>query len=233
VYAYDNTKPITTYLYSKFIEEKTSKGTYGDKVEALLGIPNTDIEHMIKIGEEMISIVENTTKRIFNNHTPPVYNETLGYEIVTINSPVFQSELGNLGYDKYPNAVIVVYNINLSIGKVILSLRSHNDGPNVAEIAEKFGGGGHAHAAGFSIPVNKFGREEGDGGLTKKEVKHIKERSKAFIESRKKEGHRLSIWSPSKDVDMMEVLYGLLPYDYDIIVLDYISLLRGVDGEQQ
>lgn len=84
-----------------------------------------------------------------------------------------------------------------------------------------------------SIPVNKFGREEGDGGLTKKEVKHIKERSKAFIESRKKEGHRLSIWSPSKDVDMMEVLYGLLPYDYDIIVLDYISLLRGVDGEQQ
>ena len=40
VYAYDNTKPITTYLYSKFIEEKTSKGTYGDKVEALLGIPS-------------------------------------------------------------------------------------------------------------------------------------------------------------------------------------------------
>ena len=156
VYAYDNTKPITTYLYSKFIGEKTSKGTYGDKVEALLGIPNTDIEHMIKIGEEMISIVENTTKRIFNNHTPPVYNETLGYEIVTINSPVFQSELGNLGYDKYPNAVIVVYNINLSIGKVILSLRSHNDGPNVAEIAEKFGGGGHAHAAGFTVSIVDF-----------------------------------------------------------------------------
>ena len=156
VYAYDNTKPITTYLYSKFIGEKTSKGTYGDKVEALLGIPNTDIEHMIKIGEEMISIVENTTKRIFNNHTPPVYNETLGCEIVTINSPVFQSELGNLGYDKYPNAVIVVYNINLSIGKVILSLRSHNDGPNVAEIAEKFGGGGHAHAAGFTVSIVDF-----------------------------------------------------------------------------
>jgi nanoRNase/pAp phosphatase (c-di-AMP/oligoRNAs hydrolase) len=29
------------------------------------------------------------------------------------------------------------------------SLRSRDDGPDVSEIAKRFGGGGHEHAAGF------------------------------------------------------------------------------------
>lgn len=34
------------------------------------------------------------------------------------------------------------------------SLRSLEDGPNVSEIAKKYGGGGHVHAAGFELPLN-------------------------------------------------------------------------------
>lgn len=38
--------------------------------------------------------------------------------------------------------------------KRVFSLRSVKGGVNVAEIAEKYGGGGHEHAAGFSVPLN-------------------------------------------------------------------------------
>lgn len=34
----------------------------------------------------------------------------------------------------------------------VFSLRSREEGANVAEIAEQYGGGGHAHAAGFTVP---------------------------------------------------------------------------------
>ena len=41
----------------------------------------------------------------------------------------------------------------------VFSLRSTDDGPDVSEIAKRYGGGGHAHAAGFRVPIGW----EGDG----------------------------------------------------------------------
>ena len=35
----------------------------------------------------------------------------------------------------------------------VFSLRSHDDGANVAEIAAKYDGGGHAHASSFRMPI--------------------------------------------------------------------------------
>lgn len=34
----------------------------------------------------------------------------------------------------------------------IFSLRSHDDGMDVSEVAKRFGGGGHQHASGFKVP---------------------------------------------------------------------------------
>lgn len=34
----------------------------------------------------------------------------------------------------------------------VFGLRSTNDGPDVSEVAKKYGGGGHAHSAGFRMP---------------------------------------------------------------------------------
>ncbi len=44
-------------------------------------------------------------------------------------------------------------------GRRYYSMRSREDGTDVGSIAASFGGGGHTHAAGFSIPLN------GDGSL--------------------------------------------------------------------
>lgn len=38
-------------------------------------------------------------------------------------------------------------------GKRVFSLRSKADGADVSDVAVKYGGGGHAHAAGFSAPL--------------------------------------------------------------------------------
>lgn len=39
-------------------------------------------------------------------------------------------------------------------GGRVFSLRSTDDGPDVSEIAKQYGGGGHAHAAGFTVPFS-------------------------------------------------------------------------------
>ena len=39
----------------------------------------------------------------------------------------------------------------------VFSLRSKEGGADVGEIAKQYGGGGHRHAAGFRIPLNKLG----------------------------------------------------------------------------
>ena len=66
-----------------------------------------------------------------------------------VNSPVHQSQLGNLIAEDYP--VAVVYHWERTCYKV--SLRSQNPATkydiNVSKIAGQFGGGGHAHAAGL------------------------------------------------------------------------------------
>lgn len=38
-------------------------------------------------------------------------------------------------------------------GGRVFSLRSTDDGPDVADIAKTYGGGGHAHASGFTMPI--------------------------------------------------------------------------------
>lgn len=42
----------------------------------------------------------------------------------------------------------------------VFSLRSLDDGADVAEIAKQYGGGGHAHASGFRVPFHKLAQFE-------------------------------------------------------------------------
>ena len=46
-------------------------------------------------------------------------------------------------------------------------------------------------------------------------------------------GGRLTIISPDEDVTLEDVLTLLKPYNYDNIVIDYLGLLKGMDGEDQ
>lgn len=63
------------------------------------------------------------------------------------------------------------------------------------------------------------------------------ERSKAgkawgrFIADRKKAGTRFTVYDPDEDQTIEEILMVLRPYGYKVIIIDYISLLKGVDGD--
>ncbi len=70
-----------------------------------------------------------------------------GYNVPCINTSHLVSEIGNKISVGHPFAAMYMDIVD----KRIYSLRSSPDGIDVSIIAKKFGGGGHFHAAGFSV----------------------------------------------------------------------------------
>ncbi len=111
-----------------------------------------DPEKDIKYEDRIINDVKHTTIDTLSKiitHTCDLD----GIEVPMIYSNLYPSEIGSkLSTFEYP--VVGIYNINEGVLKV--SLRSSAKNAlyrNVAEIAEKFGGGGHKHAAGFENKI--------------------------------------------------------------------------------
>ncbi|MEK7636232.1 MAG: DHHA1 domain-containing protein [Patescibacteria group bacterium] len=74
-----------------------------------------------------------------------------GKKVYAINSPLFQSELGHILSSLKSPLAIVWKERN---GQLFVSLRG--DGSiDVSKIAQRYGGGGHKGAAGFTVPINK------------------------------------------------------------------------------
>ena len=74
-----------------------------------------------------------------------------GYKTLAVNSPNLRSEIGAALLKKLPPIAVIW---DQKSEKKIFSLRS-NGKVDVAKIAERFGGGGHKTAAGFSLPANQ------------------------------------------------------------------------------
>lgn len=76
------------------------------------------------------------------------------FTVPAVCAPFFLiSELGHrLCKDE---AFAAIYSVT-GYGNVVFSLRSNDKGLDVSEIAERFGGGGHRNAAGFSASLNSF-----------------------------------------------------------------------------
>ena len=76
----------------------------------------------------------------------------VGGQLVPVASLPYtlMSDAGHLMATEHPSKIGVCY-WDTPDGRVF-SLRSTDDGPDVSEIAKQYGGGGHAHAAGFRVP---------------------------------------------------------------------------------
>lgn len=88
-------------------------------------------------------------KNIINNIIKGQHKlRILGEDIPAVNSPYFQSEIGATLCVGNPYSCVYTW-----VGdQYRFSLRSaENGGKDVAEIAKRFGGGGHRNAAGFSV----------------------------------------------------------------------------------
>lgn len=69
--------------------------------------------------------------------------------------------------------------------------------------------------------------------LTDSEKHLIKKKYKQFAKTLKKNNTRHTIFSPEEDMTIEEVLFMLKPYNYKVIIVDYIGLLKGADGDDQ
>jgi uncharacterized protein len=70
-----------------------------------------------------------------------------GYTVPAVHSAILTSQIGEYLSGKHPFCLIW----HQKDGRRYFSLRSKTGGVSVADIAAQYGGGGHTHAAGFSI----------------------------------------------------------------------------------
>jgi oligoribonuclease NrnB/cAMP/cGMP phosphodiesterase (DHH superfamily) len=77
------------------------------------------------------------------------------HRVPFVNSPIFQSEIGERLCELHPDAPFAAIYFESEIGVEIWSLRSKN-GFDVSAVAKLYGGGGHAAAAGFKRKIMKF-----------------------------------------------------------------------------
>lgn len=79
------------------------------------------------------------------------------------------------------------------------------------------------------VDVNRIGQKR----LSKGEKTQVKEGYKRYTARLKELGVRHTIYEPQEDVGIEEVLMTLKPMGYKVILIDYISLLKGADGDDQ
>ncbi|MEK7067275.1 MAG: DHHA1 domain-containing protein [Patescibacteria group bacterium] len=106
-------------------------------------------KHWISAGAILLKHERRLIARLVANNKELVH--FVGKNVYAINSPLFQSELGHiLSGLKSPFAIVW----KERDGQLFVSLRG--DGSiDVSKIAQRYGGGGHKGAAGFTVPINK------------------------------------------------------------------------------
>ena len=67
--------------------------------------------------------------------------------------------------------------------------------------------------------------------LTNNERKKIFKSMMDYAQELKKNETRYTIFSPPEDMTAEEILLTLKPYGYRVVIIDYISLLKGVDSD--
>lgn len=114
-------------------------------VETFDQLAQTDLLTKVECGERLVEAISQMVD-IHVSHAQPV---RIGdHEVPGVNATVYQSEVaGRLAEGQRFAAVW----FDIAGGKRVYSLRSEPNGLDVSEIAKQFGGGGHKHAAGFTI----------------------------------------------------------------------------------
>jgi replicative DNA helicase len=79
------------------------------------------------------------------------------------------------------------------------------------------------------LEVSKIAQKK----LSKDEEKIAIKAYARFVNGLKANETRYSIYVPEQDMSLEEILLVVKPYRYRVVIIDYISLLKGVDGDDQ
>lgn len=69
--------------------------------------------------------------------------------------------------------------------------------------------------------------------LSEGERELVYKRYRRWITKVKAKGGRYTIFRPDEDMDIEEIMAATSAYECDVVIIDYISLLKGVDGDDQ
>jgi len=128
--------------------------TFGAYDEATALIENsTNVATMM--GTAVLAYQEQTVAKLIERVTPVTIRD---HRVVAVNSSVLGSEVGHALLMAHPELPFVAIYFDLP-GKRVWSLRARTGGFDVSEVAKSFGGGGHAAAAGFTLPVSPLALE--------------------------------------------------------------------------
>jgi nanoRNase/pAp phosphatase (c-di-AMP/oligoRNAs hydrolase) len=115
---------------------------------------NTDkLSYYLNLGELINLSIQNKAKNIAKSHSKKP-NKYQNYNICIVNCPSdIISEVGSVLTKDYNFDFVVLWRYNHPNQQYIVSLRANNK-VNVANIATKYGGGGHMNAASFTTLIN-------------------------------------------------------------------------------
>jgi hypothetical protein len=136
-FKYEDTKAVNAYLFSFDYDFKTWNQLEGEV--------QVSLDSVIGAGE---AITRKQDKDVLELSQFAFPMNIAGYTVPTLNVPyTYASDTGHLLCKGKPFAASFYYD-----GEgFVFSLRSDEDGIDVSEIAKKFRGGGHKHAAGFKV----------------------------------------------------------------------------------
>jgi oligoribonuclease NrnB/cAMP/cGMP phosphodiesterase (DHH superfamily) len=141
-FKFENTKAFCAGI-SQLIEDP-----YDPLWESLLDGEYAEEIKLIELGEILLKRQAKRVEHLFDDGFPC---EIHGHNALLVNSTSDISELGEYIYT-HDFELAVIWSVRGD--NVIVSLRSNT--VDCAEIAKKYGGGGHLRAAGFSIPNSKY-----------------------------------------------------------------------------
>jgi oligoribonuclease NrnB/cAMP/cGMP phosphodiesterase (DHH superfamily) len=105
----------------------------------------SDLDQLVRSGSLLISAKKTHITRIMER---VYFEEVGGYEVPTVNTDSYISDVGAALARAHPDKAFAAIWFQLPDGRRKWSLRSAGEF-NVAEIAKRYGGGGHKNAAGF------------------------------------------------------------------------------------
>jgi len=114
-------------------------------------LDDSEVDDAIRRGSYILAYSKTVISKVAKG---AVERKFEGKNVLMVNSPHWMSEIGNALAIKCDFAVIWYHDHKHRQIKV--SLRAHHDDIDVSVIAQRFGGGGHKLAAGFSLPEGAF-----------------------------------------------------------------------------
>lgn len=142
----ENTKAVNEYL--RFIGVSMSNSLAIMTWQQWLSTGSTLTEQELAIGHALYQVKLSQAVDLAKNYRVKKIN---GYPVPVVNAPGhLANEVCELLYEQHDGPFVATYYDTRDSRK--FSIRSSKSGIDVTEVARAFNGGGHAKAAGFSIP---------------------------------------------------------------------------------